>query len=298
VLHAANATSASHARSAVLWTVELELLSISVGYNYREMAWHTEPEWNARATGELNVHVDVLSSVAKDLVYGSEARQLQSLAATSASAYRLFLVDGCVDNSVSAAECADFGGPSSYYGCNNYYRLASCRHDPASTNRSSAVFYYGIVGRGLFPALLQLTLVVRRAVTDQMALLAQGPGALVYISADHAPAGSRLSAPGDFVNQCASSFLAAGLGELSASVLAESVALVSASLAADALAAALSSAALLLIFAFKYRPLIAQLDRDIKRSRHLLLLIPDAIAKVVPAVVQAGQRLAAASADA
>jgi hypothetical protein len=51
----------------------------------------------------------------------------------------------------------------------------------------------------------------------------------------------------------------------------------------------LSIAALLLIFAFKYRPLIAQLDRDIKRSRHLLLLIPDAIAKtflVTPAISQ------------
>ena len=106
--------------------------------------------------------------------------------------------------------------------------------------------------------------------------------------------GSKSLTTGDYVNQATASYLAKGLDALTDTILSESEEHVVAALYVDTLAIAFSSLSLFVIYFFVYSPLIAHLDLDIKRSRHLLLLIPDDIAKVVPAVVQAGQKLAVA----
>ena len=129
---------------------------------------------------------------------------------------------------------------------------------------------------------------------------------------------------GDFVNQMATSFLAAGLDALSNGIADEAAATMTSSVSIDTLAVTFSSLALLVIYVLVYQPLMCvpsqishlqrpithhrfqsrparpcsisprstHLDGEIKRSRFLLLLIPEEIAKVVPAVVQASQRLA------
>ena len=124
-LRGSTAMASAFAHSAVLWSVELETLVTTVGYNYRNMAFYTEPAWNAAFTAKLKAQTSTLASVAEDLVYGSSARGLQSLVATSPSTYQYMLKNGCVQNGVSAAQCAVYG-PSPYYGCNAFVRT-SCR---------------------------------------------------------------------------------------------------------------------------------------------------------------------------
>lgn len=64
------------------------------------------------------------------------------------------------------------------------YPFDWCYIDPSSTNTSTAVFYYGIVGRGLFSAVLDYTLKIQQATAAQDALLAIGPGALAFQTMD------------------------------------------------------------------------------------------------------------------
>jgi len=67
---------------------------------------------------------------------------------------------------------------------------------------------------------------------------------------------------------------------------------VSVQIVSDQYAVIFSSLALAAMYLFVYRPLIVFLDLEIKRSHYLLLLVPEEIAKVVPALVSAGQKLA------
>jgi len=50
-----------------------------------------------------------------------------------------------------------------------------------------SVFHFGIVGRGLYPALLEFLLRTKQAVAFNKEQLALGPGALAYQSMDHDP---------------------------------------------------------------------------------------------------------------
>jgi flagellar biosynthesis/type III secretory pathway M-ring protein FliF/YscJ len=97
---------------------------------------------------------------------------------------------------------------------------------------------------------------------------------------------------GDTINQLASNYLAAGLSALSAGVQAEAASSIMTSNSNDVLAVVLSSLAIFVIFFLVYRPLIARLDLEMKQSRTLLLLVPDEVAKAVPAVIMAAQKLA------
>ena len=87
-------------------------------------------------------------------------------------------------------------------------------------------------------------------------------------------------------------YFAGGFDALSSGIEAEAVATVSVQIVSDQYAVIFSSLALAAMYLFVYRPLIVFLDLEIKRSHYLLLLVPEEIAKVVPALVTAGQKLA------
>jgi hypothetical protein len=277
------AVQAGFSRSAVLWTVELELLVSTIGFDVRAIMWYTEPSFMYAYTVKSDNDISMTMSVVKDVVFGSTTRHLQSLIVTSPATQRLMTINGCVENAVSAEECALYGGPNSYYGCNEYYRGALCKFPDGNTNISTAVFDNGIIGRGLYPALLELELLVLDVVRDAYASSAND----VFESCDHV-AGTR----GDTINQLASNYLAAGLAALSAGVQAEAINSIVTSNNNDVLAVVLSSLAIFVIFFLVYRPLIARLDLEMKQNRTLLLLVPDEVAKAVPAVVMAAQKLA------
>ncbi len=282
VLRGNTATSSAYAHSAVKWSVELELLNQNVAYNFRNMFIYTEPIWNAAFTARLASDLDFMAHVAEDIVYGSAERELQSLVATSPSTYQILLVNGCVQNGVSAAACKAYG-PNPYYGCNNFYRYDICYKDAASTNMSELVFHYGLVGRGLYPAMLEFFLRGKQAVAAQQVQLALGPGALYYQTLDHdSPYGVGTMSNGQFIGEISGAYIAGGLDSLSSGIGAEAVATVSAQINVDTLAVVFSSLTLAAMYLLVYQPLIAFLDIEIKRSHHLLLLVPEEIAKVVP----------------
>ncbi len=87
-------------------------------------------------------------------------------------------------------------------------------------------------------------------------------------------------------------YFAGALDALSSGIEAEAISTVSVQISSDQYAVIFSSLALAAMYLFVYRPLIAFLDLEIKRSHYLLLLVPEEIAKVVPALVSAGQKLA------
>jgi len=108
-----------------------------------------------------------------------------------------------------------------------------------------------------------------------------------FESCDHV-SGTR----GDIINQLTSSYLAAGLAALSAGVQGEAIDSITTANNNDVLAVVMSSLAIFVIYLLVYRPLIAKLDHEMKMNRTLLLLVPDEVAKAVPAVVLAAQKLA------
>jgi hypothetical protein len=279
------AVQAGYSRSAVLWTVELEMLVATIGYNVRNLMWSLEPGFTVTYTLKSDVDLATLMSVVKDIAFGSAERQLQSLIVTSPTTNKLFTVDGCVDNAVTPATCVLFGGPGAYYGCNLFYSTAMCRLPADNTNISYEVFNNGIVGHGLYPAVLQLELAARHLIDDTYAALASNVN--VFESSDHVP-GTR----GDTINQMTESYLAAGLSALSAGVYGEATASIAVSNSNDVIAVVASSFAIFVLIVGVYRPLILKLDHEMKQSRTMLLLVPDEVAKAVPAVVMAAQKLA------
>jgi hypothetical protein len=101
-LRSASATATYFGEYAVLWSVQLGVLSSALGSSFRYMYLYQEPEWNKLFTQRAHEQVEMLAALADDIVYGSPERHLQSLVANSPSTYNLMLVNGCVASPISA----------------------------------------------------------------------------------------------------------------------------------------------------------------------------------------------------
>jgi hypothetical protein len=93
------------------------------------------------------------------------------------------------------------------------------------------------------------------------------------------------------VHLLAGSYLPAGLATLTDVVVSESFELINAGMNVDIIAVIISIGALFGFYFLLYAPLVIHLDNEIKRTRFLLLLFPEEVAKGVPAVVKAGRKL-------
>lgn len=71
--------------------------------------------------------------------------------------------------------------------------------------------------------------------------------------------------------------------------LGESVSTITTFQSLDVLVTCVSVLILLVYYFVLYQPIIRRLDRDIKNVRMLLLLFPDDVSNVVPAIVDAGR---------
>jgi hypothetical protein len=174
----------------------------------------------------------------------------------------------------------------------SFYPYERCYISETNTLLTPVVFNYGIVSRGLLGVIIDYVQRVREAVLEQQQLIALGPAHIAFRSIDKvSPLGVGPLTTGQLVNEMASAYLAGGLQSLASNIQSEVEGLVTAAVNIDALAVAFSSLTLPVFVLVFYRPLILHLDADIKRSRALLMLVPDEIAKVVPAIVNAGQKL-------
>ena len=146
------------------------------------------------------------------------------------------------------------------------------------------MFFYGLVGTGLLPSLrqfLQLTRNLLEARALELAAAPQGPLSRVDL----------VLPPLSSVDQLGRMFLPAGLEALSKGRVAEDSAYLASFGALNLVATLLGVLSLVLFYVMAYRPLFARLDRDIKSTRGLLLLLPEKAARAVPAVLAAGKKL-------
>ena len=274
-------STARYFRTEVLWGAELQLLVPTLAYSLRNaLAYNASGVWAPYWTQRAGAQLALAGSLVNQLTYGSEALGLRAALTASPTAQALLMANGCVDNSVPPSACANYGGK----GCHYFYSYSYCYEPPDNVNASYPVFFYGLVGKGLLPALQQYLLLAGGLVGSRAAALAaQPPAALPQVSLTAPPLSN--------VDQLGRQYLPAGLQALAAGRLAENAAYLQSFSSLNLTATLCSVLALLGVYLALYRPLFRALDKDIKTARSLLLLLPEDTARSVPSVLDAGKRL-------
>jgi hypothetical protein len=271
---------ATTGRISVHWTAELEVLIPAVGYSFRNAAIYTEPKYTEEWLGLLEKVTGFMDYVVGAITYGDDSIGLPSLISTSPGAFLLLMKDGCVENVLTTEECARFGEPP---GCVSSYTIDLCKKPPDSTDVNRPVFASGVVGTGLTPAILYFSRAVNNLMRDRkIEFKTLG----YYIDHD-----LDSSIKYNIISEMASKYLTVGLSTLTNTVVDEIKASIQASMDIDILSVVCSILSLFAIYFLLYDPLVRTLDKEIKRTRFLLLLFPEEVAKGVPSVVAAGKKL-------
>jgi hypothetical protein len=159
------ALHANESRTSVQWVSELEVLVPSIGFAVRQMLLYSEPNFTAFWRNAAEQQADFLDDVLNAVAFGDPARQLSSQLAVSPAAYRLLLINGCVPNVLTDAECANYNKSS---GCTEFYSMSLCHKDPASVDVAQPIFDSGLVGTGLLPATQQFVLRVKELCRERL----------------------------------------------------------------------------------------------------------------------------------
>jgi hypothetical protein len=145
-----------------------------------------------------------------------------------------------------------------------------------STNPNYPVFYYGVVGTGLLPAVQQYVLLVQAAIDNRQAELGATAGGTLQPLRVIDPAvgipGTLSAMDLDAIDQLCDAYLPAGLGALSSAVKVQGVRVVASFAGTDVIVVSLSFVALVVLYVGYYMPTILALDAQLKRTRFLLLL--------------------------
>jgi hypothetical protein len=286
------ATSADAAQRTCLWTAELEIVTPLVGYALRNALFYSEPRWVAMNLAAANARLDVVRRVSTGVAYGSSELGLSSSLGTSPTAYSILLTNGCVRNDLDPALCSQYINRT----CAYFYDYDYCYKPPDNVDPNYRVFYYGVVGTGLLPALqtyvLKVQAVIDRRMIDLKAAQANGTGSKLPVVDPLVGLGAVMT-PEDYdaIDKMTDEFLPAGLHALSAATQETSVSLLDSFRSQDALAVALSIVAVVLFYYALYLPVIFSLNAQTKRVRFLLLLVPEDVAKQTPAIVAAAKKL-------
>ena len=280
IQRASVADMASTARISVQWTAELEVLVPSVGYAFRNAVIYSDLKFTKSWLHDLENHVDFLDYVIGAITYGDDKIGIPSLVSTSKGAFQLLMKDACLENILSDEECARFGEPS---GCYSSYSMALCKKPYDSIDVNRPVFASGVVGTGLTSAVLFFSRLVNNVLRDRR-IEYDTFGSYNETNLDQ-------NIDLAIISEMASKYLTIALSELTNILVEEVKASVNAAMEIDILAVVFSILALIGFYFFLYDPLVGKLDKEIKRTRFLLLLFPEEVAKGVPAVVAAGKKL-------
>jgi hypothetical protein len=278
------ADMATSTRASMQWTVELEVLVPSVGFAFRNALLFHEPLFTEKWLTVLEERVNFLEYVVEAVAYGDNSMNLPSLITSSHGSSSLLIDNGCVDSTLTPNDCA-LGGKEP--GCTYFYPISSCKKPVDSIDINNKVFASGVVGTGLLPGIQQLSRQIRTVIRGRKTSFKRDGG--VYDEEDILDHGDEL----DVVNKLCATYLPAGLDALSGTVLEESTEMINLSMSIDILAVICSIIALIGFYLFLYAPLVLRLDNEIKRARFLLLLFPEEVAKLTPAVIEAGHKLVA-----
>ncbi len=139
------------------------------------------------------------------------------------------------------------------------------------------------MGTGLLPALRNFVLLSQQLITSRKADLASGAAVLPRIDLTLPPL--------SYVDHLGRMYLPAGLEALSQGRVTEDKLYLMQFGDLNLAATLLCILALVLFYFLGYRPMFEKLDKDIKSTRGLLLLLPEEAARSVPAVINAGKKL-------
>lgn len=291
-------------RSRLLLAAELRSLVQSVALHTRFAVSSNSSRFVAQELDYAERDAALLATKIDVFAYGDSTAGIPSALATSEAAHRLLLVNGCVQNVVDSLRCANYGGQP----CVLYYEMALCVKAPNSVDTGAPIFDYGVVGTGLLPA-------VRKYLTDVGDMLRVRRNQLSTLP--FTTGASLDSGTGATVDAMGAAYLPAGFGALIAEMNSEISTYMRVFTSWNLATIASSSIALALVCEaptvrrqpalpppdkpfllqnppidiFVYMPILQNLDEEIKRTRFLLLLFPEDVARRVPAVGDAAKRL-------
>ncbi len=276
--NAANLRASVNAADTILFLIQSTAISL------RAAMVGNSPEWVAFNLDSAEEDVKLLTQLSEALAYGDTKLGMTSVLTNSQKAYDMLLVNGCIDSSLPASECAHYGTQPCVY----WYNLTYCLNPQLDSGASShPVFFYGLVGTGLLPATREYEMMVEDAIAAQRAALAASVAAGTPL-----PRGMSFdSPPGLYIDRLGAAYLPAGIHKLANTLSEEGVAVLQAYSYSLTIVTVMSCVSLLLLYLAVYRPIIARLDSDIKRTRFLLLLVPEDVLRRVPEVGAAGKRL-------
>jgi len=189
-----------------------------------------------------------------NLLYGNDIERMRPLLKLSPEHFHLFMENGCVENN------------------NRWYDMESCL----------TTFFDGLVGRGLQGAYKQYVelsqKIMDQRVADNMDLSICVP----HEVNDGTPI---------ILEKLAERYLAAGFARSASLTVENTLDYLVFFENINILVTIGSIVALILFYIVVYQPLIRQLDAEIKNVRYLLLLFPDEVSRIVPAIIAAGKEL-------
>ncbi len=237
--------------------LQIEFFVGQSNYNVRNVLSYCDPYFVEDQTNRFHRLATLLDLQLDALLYGDDnALEVRPLLKVSPAHFSLFMQDGCVDN----------GG--------TLYDLTSCK----------TTFFDGLVGKGLQGAYKQYLQLARKVVEERYA--ASRPSNPVPCQHED------LDMPIPLVlEKLAERYLAAGFRASAHTAVLNADDYLTNFKAYNIILTLCSILALIIFFFAVYGPMIRTLDREIKNVRYLLLLFPDEISRVVPAIIAAGREL-------
>ena len=267
-------------RASLMLATELRSLVQSTALHTRFAVASKSAAFAAQELGFAQRDSALLAAKLDLFAYGDDAKGIPSALASSTAARNLLIVNGCVDNSVTTTECANYGVGNP---CVYYYTTSLCARVPSSVDTGAPVFAFGVVGTGLLPAVAEFLTDVNDMLRVRALQLAAAPPL--------ATGDSFVTGTGAIVDAMGSAYLPAGFGKLVELMTTELQTSLLAYNAWNIATIAASSFFLLFSYFVVYNPILNSLDEEIKRTRFLLLLFPEDVARLVPAVSDIARRL-------
>ncbi len=220
-------------------------------YHVRNLLTYCDPVFVKDQHDKFEALVADLEADQDALLYGDDERHVRPLLKVSAPHFHLFMEDGCVSTPL--------------------YTMESCR----------ATFFDGLVGKGLQGAYKQYVQLAQKTL-DERYEASKSPGCTLEDVNTGVPT---------VLERLAERYLAAGFNTAARLTVANINSYLDTFKVLNILITVASLLALIIFFFVIYAPMIRRMDTEIKNVRYLLLLFPDEVSRVVPAIIAAGREL-------
>jgi len=279
------ANKAENARVTCLRTAELSFLAPLTGYYLMNALFSPDKMWVDKNLDIVGAHVVNLRKLVNAIAYGDDALGLKSALSSSPAAYKILLENGCVDNVIPPAECLNYGKNRP---CVYHYQYDYCFKPTESLDTTKNIFQFGIVGTGMLPALLQYINRIEAALDIRKSESATGTLGIMNVATGLS--GSFTEDDFDAVDKMYGQFIPAGLDELSRVTQETSSNIITSFNKIDEIVVTVSVLSIVVFYGY-YVIILGQLNRMIKTTRFLLLLVPEDVTKATPALIAFGRKL-------